>query len=54
MVVGLTTTCAISAYHHQSCEFAPTHDEMYTIQNYVIKFVCDLRLVCGFLWVLHQ
>jgi hypothetical protein len=21
MVVGFTTTCAISAYHHQSCEF---------------------------------
>ena len=23
MVVGLTTTCAISAYHHKSCEFEP-------------------------------
>ena len=23
MVVGITTTCAISAYHHQSCEFDP-------------------------------
>ena len=23
MVVGFTTTCAISAYHHQSCEFEP-------------------------------
>ena len=21
MVVGFTTTCAISAYHHQRCEF---------------------------------
>ena len=21
MVVGFTTTCAISAYHHHSCEF---------------------------------
>jgi hypothetical protein len=21
IVVGFTTTCAISAYHHQSCEF---------------------------------
>jgi hypothetical protein len=21
MVVGFTTTCAISAYHHESCEF---------------------------------
>ena len=23
MVVGFTTTCAISAYHHYSCEFEP-------------------------------
>ena len=23
MVVGFTTTCAISAYHHRSCEFEP-------------------------------
>ena len=23
MVVGFTTTCAISAYHHESCEFEP-------------------------------
>ena len=23
MVVGFTTTCAISAYHHWSCEFEP-------------------------------
>jgi hypothetical protein len=23
LVVGFTTTCAISAYHHQSCEFEP-------------------------------
>jgi len=23
MVVGFTTTCAISAYHHKSCEFEP-------------------------------
>ena len=23
MVVGFTTTCAISAYHHLSCEFEP-------------------------------
>jgi hypothetical protein len=23
MVVGFTTTCAISAYHHYSCEFQP-------------------------------
>ena len=23
LVVGFTTTCAISAYHHHSCEFEP-------------------------------
>jgi hypothetical protein len=23
MVVGFTTTCAMSAYHHYSCEFEP-------------------------------
>jgi len=23
MVVGFTTTCAISVYHHSSCEFEP-------------------------------
>jgi len=23
MVVGFTTTCAISVYHHESCEFEP-------------------------------
>ena len=23
MAVGLTTTCAIGAYHHYSCEFEP-------------------------------
>ena len=23
MVVGYTTTCAISAYHHKKCEFEP-------------------------------
>ena len=23
MVVGFTTTCVSSAYHHQSCEFEP-------------------------------
>ena len=23
MVIGFTTTCAISAYHHQSCGFEP-------------------------------
>ena len=29
----------------------PTHGKVYSIQHYVIKFVIDLRHVCGFL---HQ
>ena len=41
MVVGFTTTRAISAYHHESCEFE--------FRYYVIKFVRDLRQVGGFL-----
>ena len=28
------------------------HGKAYSIQHYVIKFVSDLRLVSGFLWVL--
>ena len=41
MVVGFTTTCAVSAsHHHYSCEFEPR--EMYSMQHYVIKFVSDL------------
>ena len=27
--------------------------EVYSIKHYVIKFVSDLRQVCGFLWVLQ-
>jgi len=49
MVVGFTTTCAISAYHHLSCEFEPCSGEVYSIQHYVIKFVSYLRQVGGFL-----
>jgi hypothetical protein len=30
----------------------PDHGEVYSIQHYVIKFVSDLRQVCGFLRVL--
>jgi len=39
MVVGFTTTYAISAYHHQRCEFNFHLDKVYLIQHYVIKFV---------------
>ena len=47
-VVGFTTTCVVSAYHHYSCS-NPDHGEAYSIQHYVIKFVSDLRQVGGFL-----
>ena len=53
MVVGCTTTYAISAYHYLHCEFEPRSDEVYSIQHYVIKFVSDLQQVGIFLRV-HQ
>jgi hypothetical protein len=49
MVVGFTTTYAISAYHHQRCEFKNRSGEVYSIQYYVIKFVSDLLQVGGLL-----
>ena len=48
MVVGFTTTYAISAYHHWCCEFESRSGR--GVQHSVIKFVSDLRQVCGFLW----
>jgi hypothetical protein len=48
MAVGFITTYAISSYHHSRCEFEPRSSEAYSIQNYVIKFVSDLRQVGGF------
>jgi hypothetical protein len=48
VVVGFTTTCAVSAYHHQVVSSNPVHGEVYLIQHYVIKFVSDLRQVSGF------
>jgi len=52
MVVGFTTTQAISAYH-LVVSSNPAHAEIYSIQHYVIKFVSDLRRVGGFLRVLR-
>jgi hypothetical protein len=49
LVVGFTTTYAINAYHHNSCEFGSRSCEVYSIQHYVIKFVTDLWQVGGFL-----
>jgi hypothetical protein len=51
MVVGFTTTYAISAYHHWCCEFESRTGR--GVQHYVIKFVSDLRPIGGFLWVLR-
>ena len=45
IVVGFTTNCTISAYHHYMCE-------VYSMQHYVIKFVSELRQVGDFLRVL--
>jgi hypothetical protein len=44
MVVRFTTTCAIGAYHHYSCEFEPRGDVtiVYSIQHYVIKLSVTL------------
>jgi hypothetical protein len=54
MVVGFTTTCAISAYHHYKVVSSNlVHGEIYLIQHYVIKFVSDLRQVGDFLRVLR-
>ena len=47
MVVGFTTTYAISAYHHSRCEFE------YSIQHYVIKLVSDLQQVGGLFRALY-
>ena len=52
MVVGFTTTYAISAYHTKVVNSNPVHGEVYSIQHYVIKFVSDWRQVGGFLRVL--
>jgi hypothetical protein len=45
MVVRLTTTYAIN------CEFESHTGGMHSIHHYVIKFVSDMRQVCGFLQV---
>ena len=53
MVVGFTTTYAISVWQHWSCEFESRSGEVYSIKHYVIKFVSDLRQVGGFLRALR-
>ena len=56
MVVGVTTSYAISAYHAITTKVVssnPAHGEVYSMQHYVIQFVSDLRQVGGFLRVLR-
>ena len=40
--VGFTNTYVISAYHHWSCEFKSRSGEVYSIQQFVIRFIRDL------------
>jgi len=47
-MVGYTTTSAINAFQYLRCEFESRSGKMYSIQNYVIKLVSDLRQDCGF------
>jgi len=51
IVVGFTTTYAISAYHHWCCEFDSRPGR--GVQNYVIKFVSELRQAGGFLRIIR-
>jgi hypothetical protein len=53
MVVGFTTTYAISSFHPELREFEPRSGEVYSIQHYVIKLFSDLPEVDGFLQVLQ-
>ena len=54
MVVGLTTTCAISAYHYTKVVSSNSaHREVYSMLYYVIKFVGYLRQA-GSSGFLHQ
>jgi hypothetical protein len=51
MVVGFTSTYAVSAYRHWCGEFESRSGR--GVQHYVIKFVSDLRQVGGFRRVLR-
>ena len=52
MVVGFTTACASVPITTNVANLNPIHAEVYSIQQYVINFVNDLRQVGGFLRVL--
>jgi hypothetical protein len=51
VVVGFTINYVISVYHDLHCEFESRSGEVYSIQQYVIKFVSNLRQISGFLRV---
>ena len=51
LVIGFATTCAKLPNNVVSSN--PDHGEVHLIQHYVIKFVSDLRQVCGFLRILR-
>jgi predicted SprT family Zn-dependent metalloprotease len=51
MVVGFTTTCAVSTTKVVSSN--PAHVGVYSIQHYMIKFASDLRQIGSFLLVLR-
>jgi len=51
MIVGFTTTYAISAYHHWCCELESRSGR--GVQHYMITFVSHLRQIGGFLRVLR-
>jgi len=51
LVVGFTTTYAISVYRHWCCEFESW--SRWRVQHYVIKFDGDFRQVGGFIRVLR-
>ena len=40
MLIGFTTTCAISAYHHLSCEFEP-HSWLGVFDTTLLDKVCQ-------------
>ena len=43
-----------STYHTITTNDGPSHDEVYSIQHYVLKFVSNLRQVGGYPDFLHQ
>ena len=52
MVVGMTTTYAISAYNRQRASSNPAHRDVY-LDTLCNKFVSDLRQIGGFLRILR-